>query len=138
MHNGHDQLFEIVGELARRRFQLAERRFAALGLTHTEARLLSLLHQNGGQAPQDALTSGLHIDRTNGGRALQRLERDGFVVREAQEGDRRAKSIRSTALGRKTYRAIAKLRAEMAAEFCGALPEPEAASLAVRLREVFR
>ena len=40
--NSFQTLFDMIGELARRRYQMAEGCFSALGLNHTEARLLAL------------------------------------------------------------------------------------------------
>lgn len=122
----------MIGELARRRYQAGERGFATLGLNHTEARLLTLLKQNGGEAAQDVLSNMLFVDRTNAGRALQRLERDGYIVRRKDESDKRANFVGMTAQGRRTVAEILKLRKEMARSFFGALQEDEAA-LAVEL-----
>jgi DNA-binding MarR family transcriptional regulator len=133
--DGFHALFDCIGDLARRRFQLAERHFAAVGFNHTEARLLTLLHHQGGEAAQDALSSQLHVDRTNAGRALQRLERDGYLTRAASETDKRARQVRITAKGRKAVNQLHKLRDRIVAGFFGTLPEPEAAAIAARLRE---
>src|SRR5512145_2076009 len=75
------KLFDLIGELARRRYQAAEQCFSALGLNHTEARLLAILSQHHGVAAQDVLSNRLTVDRSNAGRALQRLEQDGYVSR---------------------------------------------------------
>lgn len=129
------ELFDLVGELARRRYQLAERAFAAVGLTHTEARLLSLLSAAGGASPQDALSSQLFVDRTNAGRALTRLAEAGYLQRTKDTRDQRANLIQITAKGRKAVSAIAHLREQMAGIFFGDLTQREAASIVRLLRK---
>jgi MarR family transcriptional regulator for hemolysin len=132
------ELFDLIGELARRRRQTAERFFSALGLNHTEARLLTLLEQRGGEGAQDALSSQLPVDRTNTGRALLGLERRGYVVRRKQGEDKRANRVQMTAKGRKTAAEIAKLRKEIAERFFGDLREKEAEEAATLLRRALR
>lgn len=134
--DGFQELFDLIGELARRRYQAGERGFAALGLNHTEARLLTLLAREGGTAAQDALCGQLTVDRTNAGRALQRLETAGLVARKKDRGDQRAKTVRLTAEGRKMTRAIAYLRAQIARSFFGALTPQEAAGAAALFRRL--
>ena len=119
-------LFDLIGVLARRRYQTAEQCFAPLGLNHTEARLLSLLCQAGGSAPQDTLTKSLTIDRTNAGRGLKRLEQEGCLVRESNSEDKRANRVKITAKGRKLVGEISKQRKKIAQSFFGELSEKEA------------
>ena len=130
------ELFDLIGQLARRRHQAGERGFATLGLNHTEARLLTLLQREDGQAAQDALCGQLTVDRTNAGRALQRLEGAGYIVRAKDSADRRAKAVRLTAEGRKKARAIAQLRAQIARTFFGDLTQREAAGVAALFRRL--
>lgn len=129
------ELFDLIGELSRRRYQIGERTFATLGLNHTEARLLALLHQNGGDSPQDALTANLSIDRTNAGRALQRLQNDGYILRAKDSADKRAKLVQLTPKGRETVHSIGKLRKELVQTFFGTLSEAEAETVLVLLRK---
>lgn len=127
--NGMDNyfaLFEMIGVLARRRYQTAEREMAAIGLNHTEARLLSLLSEAGGESAQDALSNQLHIDRSNAGRALKRLEQDGYITRVRDEADRRAFLVQLTGKGRRAVRDIMKVRDAIVAGFFGELTEEEA------------
>ena len=124
--NNHMLLFEMIGALARRRYQTAEREFAVLGLNHTEARLLSLLREAGGECGQDALSNQLHIDRSNAGRALKRLEEDGYIARRRDDADRRAFVASLTGKGRKAVGDIAKIRDRIVERFFGDLTEAEA------------
>ncbi len=129
------ELFDLVGDLARHRYQAGERGFAQLGLSHTEGRLLTLLQQAGGEAPQDALSNGLSVDRSNAVRALQRLAENGFVLRRKDEADRRANLIQMTPKGAKVILKIGKLREELARNLFGDLQESEAAVVVELLRK---
>ncbi len=131
-------LFDVIGELARRRYQAAERCFAALGLNHTEARLLTLLGQQGGTATQDTLSNLMFVDRSNAGRALSHLEQAGHIERRKDDADKRTKLVQITAKGQSTVADIAKLRREMAHSFFGDLTEDEAGSIVDLLSKALR
>ncbi len=133
--NAFEELFDLVGDLARRRFRAGERGFAKLGLSHTEARLLTLLQHAGGEAAQDILSNALSVDRSNAVRALQRLAENGFVLRRKDEADRRANLIRITPKGSKVAGKIAMMRKELAQQFFGDLREPEALVVLELLRK---
>lgn len=123
----HEQLFELIGELARRRLAAAERRFAPLGLNHTEARLLKALAAAGGTATQDELSRGLTVDRSNAGRALARLEGAGLTTRRQDEADGRTKLVDITAEGERRAAEVREAGDELARTFFGALSEADAA-----------
>lgn len=72
--SNRQELFDLIGALGRRRYQVGEQAFSSLGLNHTEARLLTILDRESGEATQDALSSSLFVDRSNAGRALKSLE----------------------------------------------------------------
>jgi DNA-binding MarR family transcriptional regulator len=128
-------LFDLIGELARRRYQTAERCFSALGLNHTEARLLTHLRQEHGVAAQDALSNRLSVDRSNAGRALQRLEQDGYILRRRHDADKRANLVQITSKGRKAVVEISRLRKKMAQSLFGDLKEDEAGAIVDLLRK---
>jgi MarR family transcriptional regulator, transcriptional regulator for hemolysin len=128
-------LFDLIGVLARRRYQTAERCFAALGLNHTEARLLRLLREEDNVTSQDALSNLLHVDRSNAGRALKRLEKGGYIVRRKHDADKRTNLVQITAKGRKAVVEIAKLRNKIAQNFFGDLKEDDASAIVELLRK---
>lgn len=129
------ELFDLIGELARQRRLLAERTFAAVGLNHTEARLLTLLGKTDGASPQEALCNQLSVDRTNAGRALDRLAQAGLVERRRDPEDKRARTVHITRAGRRRVDEIAALRKSMADDFLGGLSQQEAAGVVRLLRE---
>ena len=123
------ELFELIGALARRRFQAAERSFASLGLNHTEARLLAMLADEAGPTTQDALSRRLSVDRSNAGRAFKRLEQAGYVGRRKDDTDNRANLVDITSKGRETAAEVNRLRTEMARTFFGELTDADAATI---------
>lgn len=123
------RLFDLIGVLARRRYQAAETYFSALGLKHTEARLLTLLGQEGGKATQDALSNMIFVDRSNAGRALKRLEQQGYVERRKDEADKRGNFVQITAKGRKAVAEISKIKKKMVQGFFGGLTKEEAGAV---------
>lgn len=127
------RLFDLIGELARRRYQVAERGFAVLGLNHTEARLLTLLDREGGAATQEALANLIFIDRSNVGRALKQLERTGRIERRKDDADKRTNLVQITAEGRAAIVDIERIRSAMAHRFFGELTNDEAASIVAML-----
>ena len=129
------ELFELIGALARRRYQAAERSYASLGLNHTEARLLKLLDNEGGAATQDALSRRLSVDRSNAGRAFKRLEQAGYVDRRKDDADSRTNLVDITRKGREAAAEVNRLSNEMARTFFGDLTEADAASIVALLRK---
>src|SRR5690606_4178683 len=124
--NDLQRLFDEIGSLARRRYQVAERSFMSIGLNHTEARLLNLLAEAGGQTAQDTLSKLMHIDRSNVGRALKKLEDMGLVSRGANEADKRGLLLALTEEGRKRVGQIREIKEEIALNFFGRLTEADA------------
>ena len=120
------KLFDLIGVLAHRRYKSAEQHFSSLGLNHTEARLLTLLHEENGVSTQDALSNMLSVDRSNAGRALKSLEQTGYISRRENEENKKTKLVQITPQGRKVVDEIAKLRKKMAQSFFGDLNEKEA------------
>jgi DNA-binding MarR family transcriptional regulator len=129
-------LFDLIGSLARRRYQTAERYFSALGLNHTEARLLTLLQHHDGEATQEALSNLVFVDRSNVGRALKSLQESGLVERRKDEADKRANFVRLTAKGRRVVVKIAELKMTIARSFFGDLTEDEAGKVVKLLGKV--
>ncbi len=122
-------LFDLIGDLARRRFRIGERAFATLGLNHTEARLLTLLKQHQGQTTQDVLSNLLSVDRSNAGRALKGLEAGRYVVRSKDSVNGKTNLVKLSSKGLKTALVLEKLRIDMAQSFFGKLTEEQAQTI---------
>lgn len=129
------ELFDLIGVLARRRYQTGERCFASLGLNHSEARILGVLSKQKGAAAQETISNMLYIDRSNAGRALKSLEHAGYIRRRKDAADKRANFVEITAKGRKAVARISKMRKEMARGFFGDLKEKDATMIAERLNK---
>lgn len=127
-------LFDLVGELARKRYLTAEQHLARLGFNHTQARLLSLLSHNEGVATQEALSSSLFVDRSNAGRALKQLEQEGYVTRKQDSRDHRTKQVQLTDKGRKAVQEIAREKRAIAEQLFAGLREEEAYFIATLLK----
>lgn len=120
------KLFDLIGELARQRYQIAEQNFSVLGLNHTEARLLNLLSQANGEATQDEISNMLFIDRSNAGRGLKRLEQKGFITKKDNISDKRTKVIQITIKGRQIVQKISKAKEKIARSLFKGLNEEDA------------
>jgi DNA-binding MarR family transcriptional regulator len=131
----HLDLFGVIGVLARRRYQAAERSYASVGLNHTEARLLSMLDDEAGAATQDALSRRIFVDRSNAGRAFKRLEQAGYIGRRKDDADNRTNLIDITPKGQEAAIEVKRLSAEMARTFFGDLSEADAATAVALLRK---
>ena len=129
------ELFELIGTLARRRYQAAERGYASLGLNHTEARLLKMLNEEGGAATQDALSRRLTVDRSNAGRAFKRLEHAGYVGRRKDATDNRTNLVDITSEGRQAAAEVRRRGDDMARSFFGDLSEDDAATIVTLLHK---
>lgn len=129
-----NELFELIGVLCQRRYQAAEKHFSALGLNHTEARLLRLLDRSQGEARQDALSNAVFVDRSNVGRALNGLEKKELVKRSTSQSDKRARNVRLTAKGKQTVTKLSKARAQIVEGFFGGLSDEDAGAVAAILR----
>lgn len=128
-------LFELVGELSRRRYQIGERAFAKFGLNHTESRILSLLIGQSEAPTQDALSSQLTVDRSNAGRAMKGLEQRGFIARKKDIGDGRTNVVQLTDAGREVAHQIAQMRTGMAQELFPQLTDAQADALILQLEQ---
>lgn len=126
---GVQGLFELIGELSRRRYQIGERGFAKLGLNHTEARILSLLVGVPEAPTQDALSNRLTVDRSNAGRAMKALEQRGLIVREKGASDGRTYTVQLTDEGAQIAARIDQMRVEMARMLFPSLSDADADTL---------
>lgn len=135
--SNRQELFDLIGALGRRRYQVGEQAFSSLGLNHTEARLLTILDRESGEATQDALSSSLFVDRSNAGRALKSLEQRRYVSRHKDEADSRTNLVQLTAAGAEAVTEVARLRKELARSFFSALTEAEAGEIVDLLGKAF-
>ncbi|TXL74794.1 MarR family transcriptional regulator [Vineibacter terrae] len=85
----------LVSDVARLMRTVFDRRVRKLGLTRSQWLLLSRLHRRPG-ASQTELAEMLEVEKASAGRMVDRMERNGWVVRRADAADRRVKRIHLT------------------------------------------
>lgn len=85
----------LVSDVARLMRTVFDRRVRRLGLTRSQWLLLTRLHRRPG-ASQTELAEMLEVEKASAGRMLDRMERDGWIVRKADPADRRVKRIHLT------------------------------------------
>jgi DNA-binding MarR family transcriptional regulator len=127
----HRRLGAVLSWAAENAQEVADRALEPLGLTVKHFGVMTFLRyeteQEGerGSLSQQAIGERLRIDRTTMVSLIDELEREGYVKRERNPGDRRAYVLMLTAAGKR-----AQARAEQAVdvhalEFFGRLSEPE-------------
>ena len=104
-------LLHDVSRLMRASF---DQRAQALGLTRAQWRVLVHLAPRQG-INQSALADILELDAVTMGRHVDRLERDGWLERRADPGDRRAWRLHLTEASRPTLERMDRIATEMQA-----------------------
>ena len=104
-------LLHDVSRLMRASF---DQRAQALGLTRAQWRVLVHLAPRQG-INQSALADILELDAVTMGRHVDRLERDGWLERRADPGDRRAWRLFLTEASRPTLERMDRIAADMQA-----------------------
>ncbi len=89
------QLGALIDDVHRLLTRTFDRRMAKLELTRAQWRVLTFLIRQDGMT-QSALADLLEMERAPLGRLLDRLEESGWVRRDADPGDKRAKRVYRT------------------------------------------
>ncbi len=82
----------LLSDAARLMRTVFDRRMRALGLTRSQWLVLTRLHRRPG-ASQTELSEMLEVEKASAGRMVDRMERNGWVARRADAGDRRINRI---------------------------------------------
>jgi DNA-binding MarR family transcriptional regulator len=85
----------MLSDVARLMRTVFDRRVREIGLTRSQWLVLSRLHRMPG-ASQSELADMLEVDRASAGRMLDRMEKNGWVVRRADSNDRRINRLHLT------------------------------------------
>ena len=122
------ELWTRPGYLVRRLHQIHVGLFAeecgGEDLTPVQFGILTVL-QNGEEMDQLTLSTSVGIDRTSGADVIRRLERRGYVTRDASDHDRRAKIIRITHLGKDCVSRVRPMMARAQERLIGPLDDQE-------------
>jgi DNA-binding MarR family transcriptional regulator len=113
-----------------------EARLAGIGLSMAKLLALQALSTAGESLPLSQLAERLACVKSNITQLVDRLEADGFVARQADPHDRRARLAALTAPGRRACQEGTKLQQEAERALLGGLSTAEAAQLATLLAKV--
>ncbi|MCW5622320.1 MAG: MarR family transcriptional regulator [Burkholderiales bacterium] len=115
----------ILNDVARLMRTTFDRRVKPLGLTRSQWWVLNHLFRNDG-VTQSELAVILEVEKPSLGRLLDRLEVKGWVRREGDAGDRRAKRVFLTEEVQPAIKAMRTAAAEVRREaMAGLLPEDQ-------------
>lgn len=131
----------IVGRIMRlgRQFEKdAALALKPLGLSYTEFDIIATLRRSGRRYELTPGQLGKAVLLTSGAMtaALDRLEQSGFITRHASDSDRRVKTARLTAAGKRIAVKAAEARFEVAKEVVDGLSVNQRSSLAKLLLEL--
>ncbi|MBA4603075.1 MarR family winged helix-turn-helix transcriptional regulator [Thermoactinomyces mirandus] len=88
MSNHHESVGKWISTIHRYSMIYKARKFMDVGIGSGQLGFLGVLYRKDGIS-QDELARKLNIDKTTTARALQKLEKQGFVSRKPSERDRR-------------------------------------------------
>lgn len=91
-----------------------DRELQTYGLTSATWRPLFYLGELGDGARAKDLADALGVEPPSMAAVLDRLERDGFIIRALSAGDRRAKAIHMTDKGRQAFDKTVQIAAQVA------------------------
>jgi DNA-binding MarR family transcriptional regulator len=111
----------LVHDVSRLRRTVFDQRVKPLGLTRSQWWVLAGLSRHHGKAmTQTELALMLDVGKVSLGGLVDRLEEKGFIVREADETDRRSKRVSVSPKGRALARRMDSIAADMKAQtMCG-------------------
>ena len=115
-HENLDRNFGfLLNDVARLLRTTFDRRVKPLGLTRSQWWVLTHLFRNDGMT-QAELADMLEVERPTLGRLLDRLEANGWIRREADAQDRRAKRVYLTQAVEPSMRAMRHIAAQVRAD----------------------
>lgn len=93
----------VLSDVARLIRTVFDRRVRDIGLTRAQWLVLTRLYRRPG-ASQTELADMLEIDRASAGRMIDRMQKNGWVERRADNGDRRINRLHLTADARRAHK----------------------------------
>jgi MarR family transcriptional regulator for hemolysin len=116
-----ERLLDDLSRVQRKMRALFDARVKERGLTLPRARALLILGR-GVQLNQRELADELDIETPTLVRLLDGMEKQGFIERQAVEGDRRAKQIAMTSYGAKVAEEVLDLARSLRADVLKSIP----------------
>lgn len=133
------RLGRLVGAVYRRWRKAVDQSFRELGLTDaSRAPLVALYESSAPSMRQGELAEYLALDKSSLVRVLSQLREMGLVEWEADESDRRAKSIRLTTKGRAMAKRMLGKSLEIEAQILQALSHEELRTTRAALEKIAR
>lgn len=126
----------VLSDVARLIRTVFDRRVRDIGLTRAQWLVLTRLYRRPG-ASQTELADMLEIDRASAGRMIDRMQKNGWVERRADSGDRRVNRLHLTADARRAHRdmwAIAEATVDDALAPLSAAERDQFTRLAARVK----
>ena len=114
----------LVSDVARLLRTVFDRRVRHLGLTRSQWLALTRIYRQPGCTLSE-LAETMEMEKASTGRLVDRLEANGFVVREADENDRRVKRIRLTGEAEAIERTMRGIALDTLQEALATLPDRE-------------
>jgi DNA-binding MarR family transcriptional regulator len=114
----------VLHDVARLLRTIFDRRVKSLGLTRSQWWVLQHIFRNHG-ATQSELAEALEVEKATLGRLLDRLAEKGWIRRESDAGDRRAKRIYLTEEVEPAMKAMRAAAADLRREAFAGLSGPE-------------
>ena len=93
-----ETLFALLHSTMKKMRKLADGELYAFGISHAEMRILMVIYHIG-ECSQEEMTALLGVDRSNVGRSLKKLEKEGYIVRTKDDRDGRAYRVLLTEKG---------------------------------------
>lgn len=135
-----DDLTDMPGHLIRRLNQRSTAVFQdrvkskGYDLTSVQYAALDLLRRNPG-IDQASLAGAIAYDRATIGEVVKRLEQKGFVARQVNEEDRRARTLHLTEAGKKLLAILSPVVRGLQGDILGRLDETERAQFIALARK---
>ena len=105
MPNTDDYIGVVISDVARLLCTAFDRRVRELGITRAQWLVLTRLHRHPGVS-QSELADLMEVERASAGRMIDRMERNGWVERRPDRGDRRINRLHLTDEARKVHAAM--------------------------------
>lgn len=95
----------VLSDVARLIRTVFDRRVRDIGLTRAQWLVLTRLYRRPG-ASQTELADMLEVDRASAGRMIDRMQKNGWVERRSDDGDRRINRLYLTADARRAHKSM--------------------------------
>jgi len=127
----------LVSEIYWMSYKLLDRRFYALGVSASQARVMAVLHYADGPCKPSAIAILLFQETQSITGILHRIESRGWITRSPDPQDGRAVCLELTPQGRKVAEQIATISQELYKDlFAASLSQVERRQLEAALRKV--